>query len=163
MALNPFPAKKNRSVGAWILIVVGGCALLVLIIVSLFIGLGTVGWQATIRSGNETTAAQTIDNLRRFQAQYASRNKGKFATFDELVTKVGLDERFRGELPIVNGYRFTMRLEDSSGSRSAAYFINADPMVLGDTGTRHFYSDSTLSTIKATDENRPARADDPSI
>lgn len=140
--------------------------MIVIAIIGLLIGVGSIAWQAVISSGNETTAAQSIENIRKFQAQYATRNKGNFATFDELVEKVGLDEKFKGERPVVNGYIFTMTVEPSSASRPAFYSITADPQVsegITSTGKRHFYTDSSLSTIKATDENRPAKADDPSI
>ncbi|MBX3292872.1 MAG: prepilin-type N-terminal cleavage/methylation domain-containing protein [Acidobacteria bacterium] len=140
--------------------------MIVIAIIGLLIGVGSIAWQAVISSGNETTAAQSIENIRKFQAQYATRNRGNFATFDELVEKVGLDEKFKGERPVVNGYIFTMTVEPSSSSRPAFYSITADPQVaegITATGKRHFYTDSSLSTIKATDENRPAKADDPSI
>lgn len=140
--------------------------MIVIAIIGLLIGVGSIAWQAVIRSGNETTAAQSIDNIRKFQAQYAGKNKGNFATFDELIAKVGLDESFKGERPVKNGYVFTMVVEPHSASKPAFYSINADPQVaegLTSTGTRHFYTDSTLSTIKGTDENRPAKVDDPSI
>jgi prepilin-type N-terminal cleavage/methylation domain-containing protein len=140
--------------------------MIVIAIIGLLIGVGTIGWQAANRAGNEATAAQTIDNIRKFQAQYASRNKGNFASFDELVAKAGLDEAFAGERPVKNGYVFTMQVIPSSGSTAAQYSVNADPQVgegVMASGTRHFYTDSSLSTIKGTDENRPAKADDPSI
>lgn len=140
--------------------------MIVIAIIGLLIGVGTLAWQAVIRSGNEATAAASVDNIRKFQAQYAARNKGNFASFDELVTKVGLDEAFRGERPVKNGYIFTMVVEPSSASKPAFYSITADPQVgegVTASGTRHFYTDSTLSTIKGTDENRPAKADDPAI
>lgn len=140
--------------------------MIVIAIIGLLIGVGSLAWQAVIRSGNETTAAQSVDNIRKFQAQYASRNKGNFATFDELIAKAGLDEGFKGERPVKNGYIFTMVVEQTSASKPAFYSISADPQVsegVTATGTRHFYTDSTLSMIKATDENRPAKADDPSI
>jgi len=140
--------------------------MIVIAIIGLLIGVGSIAWSAVIRSGNETTAAQTIDNIRKFQAQYASRNKGSFATFDELIAKVSLDEKFKGERPVVNGYVFTMTVEPASQSRPSSYSVNADPQVadgVSATGTRHFYTDSSLSGIKGTDENRPAKADDPSI
>ena len=114
-----------------------------------------------VRSGNETIAAQTLNNIRKFQAQYAARNKGNFAEFDELIRKMGLDERFYGERPIVNGYTFTMAVEPASLNREAFYSISADPMV--GSGSRHFYTDSSLSVIKFTDESRPAKFDDPAI
>lgn len=140
--------------------------MIVIAIIGLLIGVGSIAWQAVIRSGNETTAAQTVDNIRKFQAQYASRNKGNFATFDELILKVSLDDKFKGERPVVNGYIFTMNVVPGSASTPPSYSINADPQVaegITATGTRHFYTDSALSSIKGTDENRPAKADDPAI
>jgi prepilin-type N-terminal cleavage/methylation domain-containing protein len=140
--------------------------MIVIAIIGLLIGVGSIAWQAVIRSGNETTAAQTIDNIRKFQAQYASRNKGQFATFGELIAKVSLDEKFKGERPVVNGYIFSLTVEPASASKPSFYSVNADPQVaegITATGTRHFYTDSSLSSIKGTDENRPAKADDPAI
>ncbi|MBA3351379.1 MAG: prepilin-type N-terminal cleavage/methylation domain-containing protein, partial [Blastocatellia bacterium] len=60
--------------------------MIVIAIIGLLIGVGSIAWGAMIRSGNETSAAQTLDRIRTYQAQYASRNRGKFATFDQLVT-----------------------------------------------------------------------------
>lgn len=140
--------------------------MIVIAIIGLLIGVGTIAWQAVISSGNETAAAQSIDNIRKFQAQYAARNKGNFATFDELIAKVGLDEKFKGESPVVNGYIFTLTVEPASATKPSFYSITADPQVaegVTKTGARHFYTDSSLSAIKGTDENRPAKADDPSI
>lgn len=140
--------------------------MIVIAIIGLLIGVGSIAWSAVIKSGNEATAAQSIDSIRKFQAQYASRNRGNFATFDELVDAVGLDEKFRGERPVVNGYVFSMTVEKGSSSRPSFYSVTADPQVaegVSATGTRHFYTDSNLSTIKGTDENRSAKADDPSI
>src|SRR5580765_3152409 len=140
--------------------------MIVIAIIGLLIGVGSIAWQAVIRSGNETTAAQTIDNIRKFEAQYASRNKGNFATFDELIAKVSLDEKFKGERPVVNGYTFVLTVIPASASAPSSYSVTADPQVsegLSSTGTRHFYTDSSLSSIKGTDENRPAKADDPAI
>jgi prepilin-type N-terminal cleavage/methylation domain-containing protein len=140
--------------------------MIVIAIIGLLIGVGAIGWQAANRAGNEATAAQTVDQIRKFQAQYAGRNRGNFGTFDELVTKAGLDEAFKGERPVKNGYIFTLIVEPSSASKPAFYSISADPQVaegVSASGTRHFYTDSNLSTIKGTDENRPAKADDPAI
>ena len=140
--------------------------MIVIAIIGLLIGVGTLAWQAVIRSGNETTAAQQMKNLTAFEAQYASRNKGNFAKFDELVAKMGLDEAFKGEAPVKNGYVFTLTVVQQSGSTPPSYELRADPQSgegLSASGTRHFYVNSGLSTIRFTDENRPAKADDPSI
>lgn len=139
--------------------------MIVIAIIGLLIGIGSYGWTAVMRAGNENTAQQTLDKVRTFQTQYAARNK-KFANFDDLIRAVGMDEKFAGERPVVNGYIFTMTVEEPSASKPAFYSITADPQVaegIQATGNRHFYTDSTLSTIKGTDENRPAKADDPSI
>lgn len=140
--------------------------MIVIAIIGLLIGVGSYAWGAMIRSGNESAAAQAINQIRTFQSQYAGKNRGKFATFDTLITSVGLDEKYKGERPVVNGYIFTMTVEEPSGSKPGSFSVTADPQVsegVAATGTRHFYTDSNLGTIKATEENRPAKADDPSI
>lgn len=140
--------------------------MIVIAIIGLLIGVGSYAWSSMIKSGNETAAAQSLDKIRVLQAQYAAKHRGNFANFDELVNAVGLDERFKGERPVVNGYIYTLTVEASSGTRPAFYSIAADPQVsegVTATGGRHFYTDSSIGTIKGTDENRPAKADDPSI
>lgn len=139
--------------------------MIVIAIIGLLIGVGTFGWQAMMRAGNETTAAQSLDKIRTFQAQYAAKNKS-FGSFDDLIRTVGLDEKFAGERPVVNGYTFTMVVEPASPSQPAFYSINADPQVpdgVSATGSIHYYTDSNVSTIKSTTENRPAKPDDSSI
>ncbi len=139
--------------------------MIVIAIIGLLIGVGSIAWGAMIRAGNETAAAQTLDRIRTFQAQYASRNRGKFATFDQLITASGLSEGLAGERPVQNGYIFTMTIEEPSSSKPGFYSINADPQVptgVTATGTRFFYTDSAIGTIKAND-TQPAKSDDPSI
>ena len=139
--------------------------MIVIAIIGLLIGVGAIAWGAMIRAGNETAAAQSMDRIRTYQAQYASRNRGRFATFDQLIQSAGLDEKFAGERPVVNGYIFTLTLEEPSQSRPGSYRINADPQVptgVNATGSRFFYTDSSIGTIKAND-SQPAKAEDPSI
>jgi prepilin-type N-terminal cleavage/methylation domain-containing protein len=141
--------------------------MIVIAIIGLLIAVGTVGWSAIIRSGNENAAAQTIDNIKKFQFQYASTHRGEFGKdFETLIKSVSMDEKFRGEKPLVNGYIFTMKVEATSQTRPAFFSVNADPQVaegLQSTGTKHYYTDSTLGTIKFTEENRQAKVDDPSL
>ena len=139
--------------------------MIVIAIIGLLIGVGSIAWQAVIRSGNETAAATMMDRLRTYQAQYASRNKGNFATFDKLIAGGGLDEQFAGEAPVVNGYIFTMELVEQSSSAPASYKIWAEPQVptgVTATGTRFFFTSSSISSIKAKDGERATEAD-PSI
>jgi prepilin-type N-terminal cleavage/methylation domain-containing protein len=139
--------------------------MIVIAIIGLLIAVGSIGWQTMIKAGNEAAAAQTLDRIRMFQAQYAGKNRGKFAKFDELVRTAGLDEGYNNERPVVNGYIFTMTVEDPTPNKPAFYSINADPQVaegLSATGNNHFYTDSTLGTIKKNDKD-VAKATDPSM
>lgn len=140
--------------------------MIVIAIIGLLIGVGSIGWAVMVKSGNESAAQQTLDNIRKFQIDYAGKHQGKFATFADLIQSGHLDERFAGQAPVVNGYVFTMNVEERTTAKPAFYTVNADPQVatgVQATGNRHFYTDSSLGTIKSTDENRPAKADDPSI
>ncbi len=136
--------------------------MIVIAIIALLIGVGIPAYQSMVRNGNETSAAQSINTIKTLQISYAGKHQGKFApNFDELIKSTQLDERFAGEAPVVNGYIFTMSVQESSGSKPSFYSVNADPQE--GSGTRHFYFDSTLGTTKSTEEDRPAKADDPTI
>lgn len=136
--------------------------MIVIAIIGLLIGVGSIAWQAVIRSGNETSAATMLDRLRTYQAQYAARNRGNFATFDKLVASGGLDAQFGGDAPVVNGYIFTMEITDQSPSAPASYKIWAEPQVatgVTATGTRFFFTSSSISSIKAKEGQRATEAD----
>lgn len=139
--------------------------MIVIAIIGLLIGVGSFAWQSMIKSGNEATAAQSLDKIRTFQAQYAAKSRGKFANFDELIKSVGLDEKFAGERPVINGYIFTLTVDEPSATKPAFYKVTAEPQVnsgVTATGTRYFYTDSSVSTIKAS-EDGPATETSPSI
>ncbi len=140
---------------------------LLIFISALIIFIVVPAWQSMSRNGNESNAAHLISSIQKMQNKYASTHQGRFApNFDELIKFRDLDEGLRGEKPIVNGYVFEMKVEESDGTKPAFYSINADPQVaegLFSTGTSHFYFDSTLRVIKSTEESRQAKADDPSI
>src|SRR5690606_7022264 len=95
--------------------------MIVIAIIGLLIGVGTYAWSSMIQSGNETSAQQAIRNIQTLQAQYASRNRGQFGKFDDLIRSVNLDEKYAGERPIVNGYLFTMTVEEPTEGRPAFY------------------------------------------
>ena len=141
--------------------------MIVIAIIGLLIGVGTIGWTTAMKAGNETAAAQMMKNLQAFEAQYASRNKGNFANFDELVTKMGLDDAFKGENPVKNGYTFQLTVVPASAGAAASYKLMAKPQTSGGitaSGNRTYYVDSDLSSIKYTDEPRDVNpASDPSL
>lgn len=136
--------------------------MIVIAIIALLIGVGIPAYKSMVNNGNETSAAQSIQTIKTLQIGYAGKHQGKFApNFDTLIKTAGLDERFAGENPLINGYIFTMTVQEPSGSKPAFYSVNADPQE--GSGSRHFYFDSTLGTTKSTDEDRPAKADDPTL
>lgn len=138
--------------------------MIVIAIIALLIGVGVPAWQSMVRSGNETATAQAMQTLKTLQLQYAARHRGRFApNFDELIKSGQLDPKFSGQNPVVNGYIFTLNVQEPSGTKPAFFSINADPQVHGGTGTQHFYFDSTLPTTRVTEEDRPAKADDESM
>ncbi len=141
--------------------------MIVIAIIALLIGVGVPAWQSMVRSGNETTAIQSLTTIRTLQSQYASKHQGRFAAnFEELVKSVQLDgDKFKGESPVVNGYIYTMTVQESSGTTPAFYSIKANPQVsegIQATGTRFFYFDSTLGTLKYSEEGE-ASQQSPSI
>jgi hypothetical protein len=139
----------------WILF----CAFVALVIIPTKINLEV--------SGNESDALYLISIIHRSQKQYAEKNSGKFApNFDELNKTILFDERFSGEKPVVTGYIFEMKVSESTSDKPAFYSINADPQFFNlfyKTGIKHFYNDSTFGTIKGTEKNRQANANDASI
>ena len=140
--------------------------MIVIAIIGLLIGVGSYAWTAVIIAGNENAATQAIDKIRTMQIQYAGGHQGNFATFDELIAAGQLDDRYAGEAPVVNGYTMTLKINKKSNSAPSSYSINADPQVrgtVGATGTRSFYTDSRLGTIKANDKGTAATEKDPSI
>lgn len=142
-------------------IVIGVIAglLLVMIAVGIFVGAAFLSWRAAVRSGNEAAAIQNIKTIAVVQVQYYNTHDRTFGTFDQLVRE-GLDSRFAGEIPNVDGYVFILLMTPKTSAQSASYRLNADPQS-NSTGNRHFYFDSTDKRIRVNAE-RSAGAADPS-
>ena len=115
------------------------------------------------RSSQESSAFQAISTINRLQKQYAAKHRGKFApNFYELVKAENLDKNFCAENPVLSGYVFEMKVSEPTGQSPPFYSVTANPLDFKD-DLRHFYIDSTLGSIRGTEENRPARAPDPAI
>jgi prepilin-type N-terminal cleavage/methylation domain-containing protein len=139
--------------------------MIVIAIIGILIGVGVPAWRLMVRRGNETAAIQTIDTIRKVQADYALGHRGEYGSFDDLIKEGALDERFAGDTPVVSGYIFTMKVTPKSSAQPASYSINADPQVadgIAATGRRHFYFDPSLSTTRE-NPDQPATASDPPI
>jgi len=142
--------------------------MIVIAIIALLIGVGVPAWQSMVRSGNEVTAAQTVSTIRTCQSSYSGKHQGKFAAnFAELVKSGCLDgDKFKNDPAVINGYIFTMKVDEPSGTKPAFFALNVDPQIgegIQATGNQHFYFDSTLGAVKTTSENRPAKPEDPSM
>ena len=116
-----------------------------------------------IGSHNESAAVRTIDTIVRLQNQYSPKKRGNFApNFHELVKVENLDAKFLKEHPVIDGYVFALNVSETDDGQRTFFSITADPLYPED-NLKHFYYDSTLESVRATEEDRPANANDPSI
>ncbi|MBC7909015.1 MAG: prepilin-type N-terminal cleavage/methylation domain-containing protein [Pyrinomonadaceae bacterium] len=139
--------------------------MIVIAIIGILIGVGVPAWRIIIRRGNETSAIQVLESIRKSQADYSLGHRGEFGTFDQLIKEGNLDERFAGEKPVVNGYVFTIKVIPKSANQPSSFTVNADPQVsegISATGKRHFYIDPNVSTIRE-NLDQPATAADPPL
>ena len=153
--------QRNKRMGGFSLIEL----MIVIAIIGILIGVGVPAWRLMVRRGNETAATQTINTIKQLQADYSLGHRGEYGTFEQLIKEGALDERFKGDAPVVSGYVFTMKVVPKSSGQPATYTINADPQSaegIGATGRRHFYFDPSLSTIRE-NPDQPATATDPPI
>ena len=125
--------------------------MIVIAIIGLLIAVGVPAWSYMVKNGNETAAIETIKQISERQAQYASKRRGEFGTFDELIKDTGLNENLKGENPTFNGYVFRLKVEKRATGKAPFYSINADPEA-ETSGGRYFYIDSNLSTIRVSVE-----------
>jgi hypothetical protein len=109
-----------------------------------------------VGAADEASAIQALRTIATAQTQ-SRATSGAFGTFDALTRAGLLDARFAGVAPNLKGYKFTMNVTDS------AYSVNADPQTSETqptTGSRHFYLDSSDSSIHV-NTTQPASKSDP--
>ncbi|HEX8706641.1 MAG TPA: prepilin-type N-terminal cleavage/methylation domain-containing protein [Pyrinomonadaceae bacterium] len=137
--------------------------MIVIAIIGILVGVGIPAYQAITRSGNETSAIQSLKSLAVNQRLFLKqKNGGAYGTFDELVKEVNADKRFSGDAPVVAGYIFTMKVTAKGPGQPPYYTINADPQKpdgLGATGRNHYYIDANSDTVKVNNQ-QPAGPDD---
>ncbi len=153
--------QRNKSARGFSLIEL----MIVIAIIGILIGVGVPAWRLMVRRGNETAATQTLNTIKQLQADYSLGHRGEYGTFEQLIREGALDERFKGDSPVVSGYVFTLKVVPKSSGQPATYTINADPQSaegIGATGKRHFYFDPSLSTIRE-NPDQPATASDPPL
>lgn len=141
--------------------------MIVIAVIALIIGIGSIAWTSAVKNGNEVSAIGNLRTIQTTQLSYASKHQGNFApSFKELVTTAGLDDKFgEGDQPINNGYIYVMEVVPKSPSQPSSFKVNANPQVAAGvqaTGTRYFFISNTVSTPKSSDSG-PAKETDPSI
>ncbi|MGA9995003.1 MAG: prepilin-type N-terminal cleavage/methylation domain-containing protein [Pyrinomonadaceae bacterium] len=136
--------------------------MIVIAIIGILVGVGVFGWKVAIRKGNEAAAIQTVSRIREAQASFALSHRGDYGTFDQLIKDGSLDEKFAGDSPVINGYIYVMKVTPKSTNQPANFIINANPQQFGQTGSRYFYFDPALTTIRS-NEDKEAGPTDPSI
>jgi general secretion pathway protein G len=138
--------------------------MIVIAIIGILISVGVVGWRAALRRGNEAATIETLNKIREAQASYALGHHGEFGTFDQLITDGSLDDRYKGNTPMINGYVFTMKVTPKSTSNPSNFTVNADPQNsegVAATGRRHFYIDPVVSVVRENPDQPATGADQP--
>jgi Tfp pilus assembly protein PilE len=144
-----------------IIIGVVALVLLIAIVIGIVVAAGFVSWKAAVRSGNEAAALQHLKTITAAELQYYHLHTRTFGTFDQLIKDGLLDARFSGDLPVVDGYTFSLKVTPKTASVQTWYALNADPKGTS-TGKNHFYVDPTAAAIHL-NADQPARASDPPV
>jgi prepilin-type N-terminal cleavage/methylation domain-containing protein len=136
--------------------------MIVIAIIGILIGVGIPAWKLMTRRGNEAATIETLNKrIREAQAAYALGHRGEYGTFDQLIKDDSLDSRFAGEAPEISGYIYILKVTPKAPGQPAFYSVNANPSKPGDTGSRYFYVDPNVSTVRSNDEKEASATDPP--
>ena len=144
-------------------IIIGIVAVVLLVVVFLGVLMGAAfyGWKAAQREGNEAATQQNLKTIAAVEIQYYNTHSRTFGTLDQLIKEEMLTSKFSGNLPVADGYVFSLSVTPKTVSRPSSYTLNADPLS-ANTGRRHFYIDSESPTIHV-HPDRTAGPGDPSL
>lgn len=138
--------------------------MIVMAIIGLIIGIALPAYLGATRQANQTAAIQHLRSIVTGQMGYYAPRRD-YATFEQLIEAGALNERFAGDEPVVDGYRFTLQVVARSAGGQAAFSVNADPVEpegVNRTGDFHYYVGSNASGIRQ-NENQPAAPTDPPL
>lgn len=141
--------------------VVIGVLVCLFVIAGVLFGAAFIGWKSAVRAGNEAATIQDLKTISAVEIQYYNTHGRKFGTFEDLTREKFLNERFRGEALLVDGYVLTLTINPATGNARSSYVITADPLN-SSTGTNHFYLDSSSNEIRVNPDRR-AGPDDPPL
>jgi len=146
--------RNNRRQSGFTLIEL----MIVIAIIGILIGAAVVGYRAATRAGYEAATLQNMKTIAAVQIQYFNTHSRSFGTFDQLTKDSGLSSKFAGNPPVADGFVYTLKVVPKTPSGNSSYTLNADPQDAG-SGTRHFYLDSTDSSIHVNESQSAGPAD----
>jgi Tfp pilus assembly protein PilE len=122
-------------------------------------------YTATLEKGvagaDETSAVAALRAISLGETSYSLTNSGEFGTLQQLVDGGFLDSRFSGRP--AKDYIITLNVVTKASDAPEGFFsCNADPDPTLQRTRRHFYIDSTSSTIHV-NPSQPATASDPPL
>ncbi|MDX6382891.1 MAG: hypothetical protein QOK48_464 [Blastocatellia bacterium] len=125
----------------------------------LILGAAVYVWKAAQKTGNEAATIQNIKTIAAVEIEYYNAHNRNFGTFEQLIREQMLTAKFSGNPPDADGYVFSLKVTPTTPGRPGSYILNAD-FKNEDTGSRHFYLDSTSATIHV-NADLPATVNDP--
>lgn len=139
--------------------------MIVISIIGILVAIGIPAWQSSVRSANEAAALTHLQRLATQQITYFNtKNRSGYGTFDQLVEGGYLDQKWKGDSPVVDGYIYTITLRPRSGTEPAYFGVNANPQKptgLTATGTQFFYIGSDSGTTTSNPEKAASATDPP--
>lgn len=122
----------------------------------------TEALETGVAGADETSALGALRAILLAERTYSLTNSGEFGTFQQLVEGGFLDSRFAGGRP-AKDYILTLNVvAKEGGAPEGSYSCNADPDTALRKKGRHFYIDSTSTTIHV-NSDQPATVSDPSL
>ena len=122
----------------------------------------TEALESGVTWAEETSAIGALRAILLAERTYSLSNSGEFGTMNQLVDGGFLDSRFAGGRP-ARDYIITLNIVAKGSSEPEGSFsCNADPDPTLQRAGRHFYIDSTSTTIHV-NNSQPATVSDPSL
>jgi hypothetical protein len=122
----------------------------------------TEALETGVAGADETSAIGALRAILLAERTYNLTNSGEFGTLQQLVQGGFLDSRFAGGRP-AKDYILTLNVVAKEGvAPEGSFSCNADPDTALRRKGRHFYIDSTSTTIHV-NTDQPASVSDPSL
>src|SRR2546423_5069678 len=126
--------------------------MIVISIIGILVAIGIPAWQASVRSANEAATLKHLGEIATGQVTfYNTQNRSGYGTFDQLVDGGYVQDNFRGDGPVVDGYVYSMTVTARASNQPPGHGTNANPEKatgVTATGSQFFYFGSDTSTVR---------------